>query len=385
MQKIVALTLAAPLLLAGTVSVGAAQAKPTYESTAPIAYMVDLSSGAILFDKGSTQQIPPASMAKMLTTYVVMDKVKKGELQLSQKFTVKPEIWAKWNNQGSTMFLASGEQVSIENLLHGLVTLSGNDAAAVLADGISGSEEAFVTEMNKTAKKLGMKNSRFGTANGWPDEGRTLVTARDLALLARRTIEDFPELYAKFYGKKEFRWGGITQPDRNPLLGKVAGADGLKTGHTEEAGYCFTGTAVQNGRRLLMVVAGIDSYNSRITESTNFMNWGFKAWASKPIFKKGAAIATVPVQLGSETSLSLTAPRNMAVTMPADKATGYKVFVRYKGPVKAPIAKGDEVASLVVKLADGSEQISPLYAQSAVAEAGFFGRVWNGAKSIFGA
>lgn len=364
---------------------GVAAAKPTYQSAAPIAYMVDLSSGAVLLDKASAQKIPPASMAKMMTTYVVMDMIKRKKLSLSKKITVTPQIWQQWNNQGSTMFLAAGEKVSVENLLHGVVTLSGNDASVALALGVSGSEAAFVAEMNRTARRLGMKDSRFGNPNGWPDEGRTLVTARDLALLARRTIEDFPDLYVKFYGLKEFTWAGITQPDRNPLIGNVEGADGLKTGHTEEAGYCFTGSAVQNGRRLLMVVAGLDSYNGRITESTNFVNWGFSAWTSKPIFKKGDKIATIPVQLGSDSSIALSALRNMAVTIPAGEAADYKLFVRYNGPVKAPIAKGDIVANLVVKLADGSEQISPLYAPSDIAEAGFFGRAWNGLKSLFGA
>ncbi len=380
MYKAAVVIFAAPLFLAGTAS-----AKPTYQSTAPIAYMVDLSSGAVLLDKGSAQKIPPASMAKMMTAYVVMDQIKRKKLALSKKITVSAEIWQQWNNQGSTMFLTAGEQVTVENLLHGVVTLSGNDASVALAVGVSGSEEAFVAEMNLTAKRLGMKNSRFGNPNGWPDEGRTVVTARDLAVLARRTIEDFPELYAQFYGLKEFTWGGITQPDRNPLIGNVEGGDGLKTGHTEEAGYCFTGSAIQNGRRLLMVVAGLDSFGGRITESSNFMNWGFTAWTSKPIFNKGDAIATIPVQLGSASSIALTAPRNMRVTMPAGQDGPYKLFVRYNGPVKAPLAKGDIVANLVVKLADGSEQISPLYAPSDIAEAGFFGRAWNGLKSIFGA
>ena len=274
--------------------------------------------------------------------------------------------------------------MSVENLLHGLVTLSGNDAAIVLATGISGSEVSFVAEMNAMARRLGMENSRFGTANGWPDEGRTLVTARDLALLARRTIEDFPELYRKFYGRKEFRWGGVTQEDRNPLLGKVSGADGLKTGHTNEAGYCFTGTAVQNGRRLLMVVAGLSSYGGRIAESNKFMKWGFSAWKSEPLYKAGEAIARIPVQLGSETSLVLTAPRRMAVTLPADESGEYKLFIRYNGPVKAPLAAGDVVANLVIKLSDGSEQLSPLYADKDIAEAGFFGRIRNGFFALLG-
>ncbi len=373
------------IILATSTAFNPAVASPAYETTAPIAFMVDMSSGAVLYDKKSNAPIPPASMAKMLTTYVVFDMLEKGQLQASQKFIVKPETWKSWNNQGSTMFLAPGEQVSVENLVHGLVTLSGNDAAIVLAEGISGSEAEFVTVMNKTAKRLGMTGSQFGTANGWPDEGRTVTTARDLALLAQQTIDDFPELYAKFYGKKEFKWGGVTQPDRNPLLGKIAGADGLKTGHTEEAGYCFTGTALQNGRRILMVVAGLPSYNSRVTESTNFMNWGFSAWKSRALFKAGSVIAVAPVQMGSKSKLALVAPRNIAVSYPVGEAGKFKIVVRYKGPIKAPLKKGDIVADMVVKMADGSEQISPLIANVDVAQAGYFGRVWNGIKSIFGA
>lgn len=361
---------------------GSAFATPAYESSAPIAYMVDLSSGAVLFDKESDKQIPPASMAKMMTIYVVFEKISKGELSLDKKITVKPETWKKWNNQGSTMFLSSGESVSIENLVHGVATLSGNDASVVLAEGVSGSEEAFVAEMNAAAKRLGMSKSRFGTANGWPDEGKTLTTARDLAVLARRTIDDFPELYSKFYGVKEFRWGGVTQPDRNPLLGKIDGADGMKTGHTEEAGYCFTGTAIQNGRRVLMVVAGLDSYNGRITESTKFLKWGFSAWRSQPLFKKGSIITQAPVQLGNYSRLPLIAPKDMAVTFPAEKQGKYKLFVRYNGPIKAPFNKGDKVADLVIKFDDGTEQVSPLMSTLNVKEAGFFGRVWNGMKSL---
>lgn len=358
---------------------------PAYYSQAPIAYMVDLSSGAVLFDKQADLKIPPASMAKMMTAYVVFDMIKQRKVRLDTQYTVTPQIWKQWNNQGSTMFLASGEVVTIENLLRGTVTLSGNDAAITLATGISGSEAAFVKEMNATAKRLGMKSSRFGTANGWPDKGVTVTTARDLALLARRTITDFPDLYIKFYGKKDFKWNGVTQPDRNPLLGKVAGADGMKTGHTDEAGYCFTGTASQKGRRLLMVIAGLDSLNSRITESTNFMNWGFSAWTVKPLFKKTAIVATIPIQLGVKRWLPITAMRDIAVTLPANKAQGYKLFVRYKGPVKAPIGKGDVVADLVVKMADGSEQITPLTSPQTIEKAGFFGRAWNGLMSVFGA
>ncbi len=360
-------------------------AAPAYETTAPIAYMIDMSSGTVLYDKRSSTQIPPASMAKMLTTYVVFEMLANGKLQETKRFSVKPETWKAWNNQGSTMFLAPNEQVSVENLLHGLVTLSGNDAAMVLAEGISGSEADFVKVMNATARRIGMKDSRFGTPNGWPDEGRTLTTARDLALLASRTINDYPELYSKFYGKKEFKWGGVTQPDRNPLLGKVAGADGLKTGHTDEAGYCFTGTAVQNGRRILMVVAGLPSLNARISESTSFMNWGFSAWKSRHLYKAGSIVATAPMQLGDASTLDLVVPTNLAITYPVGAPEKFNITVRYKGPIKAPVKKGDVVAEIVVKMADGSAQISPLVASSDVFEAGFFRQIWNGILSVFGA
>lgn len=362
-----------------------AHARPQYQTDAPISYLVDTSSGTILFEKNSLRKIPPASMAKMMTTYIVFDMLAHNHLRLEQKFTVTPDIWQKWNNTGSSMFLKSGESVSVANLLHGTVTLSGNDSAITLATNIAGSEAAFVGRMNRMAKTLGMKNSHFGTANGWPDEGKTLTTAQDLALLAARTINDYPLLYHKFYGQQEFRWNGVTQADRNPITGNIKGADGLKTGHTDEAGYCFTGSAEQNGRRLIMVVAGLGSFNDRITESRRFMKWGFDAWTSKPLFKEGAIVASAPVQLGTQSRLSLIAPRNIAVTLPKGENISYKLFVRYNGPIKAPLNKDDPVANLVIKLSDGSQQIMPLIAADAIERAGFFGRAWNGFKSIFGA
>jgi serine-type D-Ala-D-Ala carboxypeptidase (penicillin-binding protein 5/6) len=355
-----------------------------YNSAAPIAYMVDLSSGSVLYDRNSTKQIPPASMAKMMTAYVVFDMLSKKQLRLDRKFALNPLSFQKWNNVGSTMFLKANEEVSVANLLHGILTLSGNDASIALAEGIGGSETKFVSKMNAMAQKLGMKNSRFGTANGWPDEGRTLTSAQDLSLLARRTIEDFPELYRTFYGKPAFRWGNITQPDRNPILATVKGADGLKTGHTDEAGYCFTGTAVQNGRRLLMVVAGLPSFDSRITESTAFMKWGFDAWRVKLLFSAGTTIGQAKVQLGDATSVDLLAPRAINVTMPADKDVTYKISLRYDGPVKAPIQKGQHIADLVVKTSDGREAIMPLKAAQTVAKAGYLGLAWNGLKQILG-
>jgi D-alanyl-D-alanine carboxypeptidase (penicillin-binding protein 5/6) len=369
-----------------------AMTAPVYDSAAPVAFMIDLSSGKILYDRDSDREIPPASMAKMMTTHVAFRLIKEGKLKLSQKFTVRPETWQKWHGPaaGSTMFLAVNEQVSVENLLHGIVTLSGNDACVVLAEGIAGTEPAFVQMMNEEAKRMGLKHSRFGTSNGWPDNDVTHVTARDLAAIARQTIEQTPDLYRKFYATPSFTWGrtmagsDITQANRNPILGKIAGADGLKTGHTDEAGYGFTGSAIQNGRRLVMVVAGLPTFNGRIEESVKFMDWGFRAWRSMPLFKQGAEIEKAPVQGGTLRSVALIAPKDLAVTLPTAASDQVKVSVVYDGPIKAPFTKGQEIASLVVRTAGGDTQTMPLIAAEDVAEVGFFGRMWNGLMSLFG-
>lgn len=379
------------LVLVATPVIAAA---PPFETPAPVAYLVDLSSQAVLYSKDADRRMPPASMAKMMTVYVAFDMLKRGELKLDQMIQVRPETWRKWHGPaaGSTMFLSPGENVSVDNLLKGIVTLSGNDACVVLAEGIAGTEEAFAARMNVAAKRLGLDNSNFGNSNGWPDEGRTYVTARDLARLAAATIEDHPQLYKRFYSLPSFTWGktlgggaAITQANRDPLLGRVAGADGLKTGHTAEAGYGFTGSAEQNGRRLVMVVAGLTSFNQRIEESVRFVDWGFKAWSSKPLLVKGQRIETAQVQLGDASSVGLVAPRNLAVTMPAGALAGMKVKVVYNGPVKAPIRAGQHIADLVVETPSTPPQVMPLVAENAVGEAGFFRRAWAGLWSLFGA
>ena len=387
----------ASLLAAVTTShlAGAAPAKaPPFDTPARVAYLIDLSSGAVLLAKNADVRMPPASMAKMMTTNVAFELLKKGDLTLDKQCTVRPETWKRWHGPqaGSTMFLSPGEQVSVDELLKGIITLSGNDASVVLAECIAGTEEAFANVMNENAQRLGLNNSHFGNSNGWPDEGRTYVTARDLAALARAEIENHPVLYKKYYSLTEYTHGqtlgsgqAITQANRNPLLGRVPGADGLKTGHTDEAGYGFTGSAEQNGRRLILVVAGLDSFNQRIGESVRLMEWGFNAWQTKPLFKKGAAIGTAKIQLGGDSEVGLVAPRDLAVTIPAgvlSKVSSMKI--RYNGPIKAPIAKGQHIADLVVTTSDTGEQLMPLVAAADVGEAGFFTRIWIGLKQMFG-
>jgi D-alanyl-D-alanine carboxypeptidase (penicillin-binding protein 5/6) len=389
MKRVIILASAAALSLTSTAPAKA----PPFDTPAPIAYLIDLSSGAVLLSKNADHRMPPASMAKMMTTNVAFELIDRGDLALEKMCTVRPETWERWHGPkaGSTMFLSPNEQVSVENLLHGIVTLSGNDASVVLAECIAGTEEAFANVMNENAKRLGLTNSHFGNSNGWPDEGRTYVTARDLATLARAEIENHPKLYKKFYSQTSFTWGktlgsgaDITQANRNPLLGKVAGADGLKTGHTEEAGYGFTGSAEQNGRRLIMVIAGLDSFNQRIRESVRLMQWGFNAWQSKPLFKAGTNVGSADVQMGSSGEVPLVAPRDLSITIPAGVLSKVGAMkVRYQGPVKAPIAKGQHIADLVVAMPDG-EQVMPLVAGEAVGQAGFFGRAWIGLKQLFG-
>src|SRR6478609_11167618 len=310
-----------PLLLASAASVlfaaAAPAAAPQFETEAKYAYLIDLSSGAVLYEKNADVRMPPASMAKMMTTDVAFELIDKGQLPLNKMCTVRPETWQKWHGPaaGSTMFLSANEQVSVENLLHGIITLSGNDAAVVLAECIGGTEQAFTDQMNALGKRIGLNNSHFGTANGWPDNGVTYVTARDLATLARSEIEKHYTLYKKFYSQPSFTWGktlgagqDITQANRNPILGHVPGADGLKTGHTDEAGYGFTGSAEQNGRRLIEVLAGLPTWNARVQESTRLITWGFGAWTARPLFSQGAKVGTAQVQMGSGSSVDLVAP-----------------------------------------------------------------------------
>ena len=390
MTRAILLTAAAAL----TLTTAAPAAPPAYDTPAPIAYLIDLSSGAVLLAKDADRPMPPASLAKMMTTEVAFELIDRGQLPLTKTCTVRPETWQKWHGPaaGSTMFLSVNENVSVENLLHGIVTLSGNDASVVLAECIAGTEQAFTGQMNALAKKIGLTRSNFGTANGWPDEGRTVVTAKDLATLARATIERHPKLYKQFYGQPSFTWGktlgagaDITQANRNPILGKVAGADGLKTGHTDEAGYGFTGSAEQNGRRLVMVIAGLSSFNQRIVESVRLMQWGFNAWTAKPLFKAGATVGKAQVQLGSASEVALVAPRDLALTIPAGLASGATTMkIRYQGPVKAPFAKGDHIADLVVTSPDTGEQVMPLVAAENVGKAGFFARAWLGFKQLVG-
>ena len=363
---------------------------PTFTTPAVYAYMKDLSSGTVLYAKAADTRIPPASMGKMMSVYVAFEMIKRGDATLDQKIMVRPETWTKWHSQGSTMFLSANEQVSVENLLHGIVTLSGNDACVVLAEGLGGTEENYVALMNAAAKRIGLKNSHFANTNGWPDPNE-FVTARDLAMIAEATIRDFPDLYKKFYSKESFTWGktlgkgeAITQPNRNPLLGKISGADGLKTGHTEEAGYGFTGSAIQGGRRIVMVVAGLSSFNERIGASVDFMNWGFNAWQGIPVLKAGQVAGNAKLAGGEVPEVAMVAPRDMFVTVPRGTGSDRKTKAVAVAGLKAPIAKGQKVGEYIISVPGRPDTRLPLVAAAPVAEAGPLLGAWLWLKSLVG-
>ena len=381
--------LIAPIALFLAATPALAQA-PAYTTAAPIAFLKDLQTGRILLDKDADKRIPPASMGKMMSVYVAFKLIKSGEANLEQSILVREETWKKWNNQGSTMFLDVNSQVSVENLLHGIVTLSGNDACVVLAEGLGGTEANYVALMNREAKRLGLKSSNFANTNGWPDPNE-YVTARDLAMIAEATIRDFPDLYARFYQKEGFTWGktmgagqAITQGNRNPLLGKVAGADGLKTGHTEEAGYGFTGSAVQNGRRLVMVVAGLPSFGDRVSASVDFMNWGFAAWQNIPLGKKGQVMGKVAISGAADPTIDAVAGKDLFVTLPRGFGMERKTSVEALPGLSAPLKAGQQVGNLVVTMPGQQPLKAPLVTPVAIEEAGMFRRAWNWLMSFFG-
>lgn len=373
---------ASPDVAATVGQAGTAQAMPAID--APIALLVDVGSGRVLYARDVHRRFVPASITKIMTSYVAFDLLSKGRLRLDQRLGVRPETFRKWRGVGSTMFLPADAQPTVAELIEGIVTVSANDACVVLAEGVSGSVPAFTALMNAAAADLGMRDSHFNTPNGWMDEGETYVTAADLATLSGALMTRFPDLYRRFYGHAEMTWGGITQPNHNPLYGYVQGADGVKTGFTNEAGYGFVGSAERNGRRLVMVLGGYDRPQDRARQSRALIEWGFAAWNAKPIFSKGAQVATASVQGGRERSVPLIAPRELSVTVPKGEKARYTLSVRYRGPLKAPVSRGDTVASLLVRVPGEPVRILPLVAGQDVAAGGMLARLRDGMLGIFG-
>ena len=346
------------------------EAKAEFQTLAREAILIDTSTNTVLFDKDADLPMPPASMSKIMTAFMVFEKLSEGSLSLDDTFTVSEKAWRKG---GSKMFVEVGKQIRVEDLLRGVIVQSGNDASIVLAEGLSGSEEAFAEAMTEKAREIGLTNSSFANATGWPHE-RQRMSARDLATLAQLIIEKYPEYYA-YYSEKEFTWNGIRQGNRNPLLYRNTGADGLKTGHTEEAGYGLTASAERNGRRLIMVATGLGSMKERGRESQRILDWGFREFNNYSLFKAGESVETADVWLGDAMNVPLTSPEDIVVTLPRKARKDMAVTVIYEQPVPAPIQEGDQIGILRVTAPEVAPREFPLYAGHSVEQLGPFGRV----------
>lgn len=352
------------------------------ETIAREAIIVDMETGKVLFEKDADKQMPPASMSKLMTLYLLFERLRDGSLSLDDTFRVSVDAWRRGGAKSgsSTMFLSPKKRVKISDLIPGIIVQSGNDACIVVAEGISGSEEAFAEEMTRKARELGMANSTFRNATGWPHPEH-LMTARDLATLAKRTIEDFPQYY-HHYKQLSFTYNGIKQNNRNPLLYKDMGADGLKTGHTQEAGYGLTASAMRGGRRLVIVTNGLASKKARSREPERLLEWAFREFNNYALFTKGEEVGTADVWLGVNTTVPLFIDQDVKITLPRKARKGMKVTVAYKGPVAAPIMLGDQVATLKIA-APGQKTLEiPLLAAASVERLGLVGRLGAALTSI---
>ena len=340
------------------------------DTQATHAFIIETETGAVLLDKAAEEHMPPASMSKMMTAYVVFDMLKKGQAKLTDELPVSEEAWRLG---GSKMFVPLGGKISIDDLLHGVIVQSGNDACLVLAEGLAGSQQAFVDLMNKKAKEIGLKDSHFDNVDGLPDPNHWM-TARDLATLAVRTIKDFPEYY-KIYSDMDFTFNNIKQGNRNPLLYKAEGADGLKTGHTEEAGYSLTGSVKRGDRRIVIVLGGLPTMKARAQESDRLIEWAFREFNDYRLFNAGDTVDAAPVWLGVDARVPLTVATNLVVTLPRKARIGMKVTVQYDSPIPAPIEKGETEGKIVVTAGDTAPIETPLVAAANVPRMNAIGRV----------
>ena len=357
-----------------------------YETTARNAILMDFDTGEYLYEKNITEAVPPASMSKLMTVYILMSKIKDGSIKLDDTFSVSENAWRKGGaaTGGSTMFLSIGDNVSVENLIKGIVIQSGNDACIVVAENISGSEEDFAVLMNKTAYQLGLKNSSFANSTGLPHPDQKM-SMEDLAILSREIIKEFPDLY-HYFKEKEFVYNNIKQGNRNPLLYTMKGADGLKTGHTEEAGFCLAASAIRGNRRLIGVMSGMSSNQERSEESERFINWGFREFNNYKLFDKGQILATAKVWYGKEKNIDLTVDEDVIKTLRVAQAEDVKVTAEFDEPVKAPIIAGTKLGELKISIKDSNPLILPLVAAKDVQKIGLWGRFWANVKYfVFGA
>ena len=334
------------------------------------AFIVDVTSGAVLLEKDADTPLPPASMSKLMTLYMVFEALDQGLISMTDTFRTSKNA-SKMG--GSKMFIREGGLVKLEDLVRGVIVQSGNDAAVALAEALAGTEELFADRMNQRAIDLGLTNSRFANATGWPDPNQ-LMSARDLVRLATLLVEKFPQYYPMF-SEKEFTWDGVKQNNRNPLLTLGVGADGLKTGHTEEAGYGLVASAKRGERRIIMVVTGLNEKSQRRNEAERLINWAFRAFDTRKLFAAGEGVIDAPVWIGSSSTVTLAPKRDVMVTAPFGTIDKVELSIHYQGPLPAPIAEGEEIGHIEVKVPDLPPVQIPLVATHGVETGGFLTRM----------
>jgi D-alanyl-D-alanine carboxypeptidase (penicillin-binding protein 5/6) len=334
------------------------------------AMIVEADTNTVLLDKFADERMPPASMSKIMTAYIVFGMLKSGKLKLTDEMPVSERAWRLG---GSKMFVGIGGHISVENLVQGMIVQSGNDACVVLAEGIAGSEAAFVELMNQKAPEIGLKDSHFANTTGLPDPNEWM-TAHDLVTLAMHIISDFPEYY-HYFSEKDFNFNNIDQGNRNPLLYLNIGADGLKTGHTDEAGYSLTASAVRGDRRVILVVGGLPSMKARSSESERLIEWAFREYNNYKLFRSGEKVDDADVWLGAQPKVGMTIGDDLVVTLPRQSRRDMKVTVDYNSPVPAPITQGQEIGKVTITAPDVRLVERPLIAASAVPPIGTIGRM----------
>ena len=349
------------MLLFVAVSMVAAIAQ-SFETKAKQALVMDFDSASVLYQKNADQPMPPASMAKLMTMEVVFNAIKTGQLNFESTFNISQDVWKRGgaNSGGSTMFAKLNSDVRLEDLIRGVIIQSGNDAAMAIAEGMAGSEIAFAGLMNQRARKIGLENSNFTNATGLPDPNQR-VTARDLAVLARHLISTYPELY-KIYSEPEFTWSKVRQRNRNPILGKVDGADGLKTGYTEASGYGLVGSAMQGGRRIILVLNGMESKRERSNEAIKMMRWSFRAFKAIDLFEAGEVVGEATLYGGAKSGVELKAEGPLRIFVPIGFQDRLKADIVFNGPIRAPVEAGTKIAKLQVKIDGKVSQETPLFA-----------------------
>ena len=329
----------------------AARAAPPFETEATHAILIEYDTGTVLLQKAADEPIPPASMSKLMTIYEIFSRLKSGALKLDDTFTVDEDTWRRWRQRdGSTMFLNAGDKVTVEQLIQGIIVQSGNDACDVIAKGLAGSIANFADWMNQSAQDLGLTNSHFADPSGWPDPGQRM-SVRDIAHLAGILIKQFPQYY-HFFSEKSYTYAGVRQPNRNPLLFTMEGADGLKTGHTEQSGYGLVGSVKRGDRRLLLVFSGMTSMRGRAQEGERLMDYGFRNFKTYKLFDAGQTVDKAVVWLGDKETIPLVVKDPVKLTMERSDRRDMTVKLVYNSPLPAPIEKGQPVAVVQVSARD---------------------------------